>query len=59
MVQVVEEEAVTGLELHRQISAAVRLLRANGVVPGNRVLITVKPSVRFYALAIATLVVGK
>lgn len=57
--QVVEREAVTGLELHQRISSAVHLLKMKGVVPGNRVLITMQPSVDFYALAIASFAVGK
>lgn len=57
--QVVEREAVTGLELHQRISSAVHLLKMKGVVPGNRVLITMQPSVDFYALAVASFAVGK
>ena len=57
--KVVDGEAVTGRELHQRISAAVHLLLKNGVVPGNRILMTIKPSIDFYALAIASYVVGK
>ena len=49
---------MTGLQLRQRISAAVYELRASGVVPGDRVLITMTPSVDFFALAFATFFVG-
>ena len=49
---------MTGLELHQRISRAVHLLKSKGAAPGHRMLITMKPSVDFYALAIASFVVG-
>ena len=57
--QVIEGEAVTGLEMHQRISAAVQQLRTRGVAPGNRLLITMSPSVDFFALAIAAFIIGK
>ena len=57
-VQVIEGEAVTGLELHQRISRAVHLLKSKGAAPGHRMLITMKPSVDFYALAIASFAIG-
>ena len=52
-------EAVTGLDMHQRVSAAVHLLLKSGVAPGNRVLITMAPSVDFFALIVAAFVVGK
>ena len=57
--QVIDGDLVTGLQMHQRISAAVYLLRARGVVPGDRVLITMVPSVDFFALTVATLSVGE
>ena len=45
--------------MHQRISAAVYQLRANGVVSGDRVLITMMPSIDFYALAVAAFSIGK
>ena len=57
--QVVDGDPVTGLQMHQRISAAVYQLRARGVVPGDRVLITMMPTVDFFALTVATLSIGE
>ena len=54
----VDGEAVSGHEMHMRLSAAVDLYLRNGVVAGDRVLITMSPSVDFFALAVAAFVVG-
>ena len=58
-VQVVDGDPVTGLQLHQKITAAVYQLRGSGVVPGDRVLITMTPSIDFFALAVATFSLGE
>lgn len=59
LLQVMDGEPVTGLQMHQRISAAVYQLRANGVVSGDRVLLTMTPSIDFYALAVAAFSIGK
>lgn len=56
--QVIGEESVTGLELHRRVSAAVYLLKSSGVVSGARVLIMMTPCIDFLALLIGTFYIG-
>ena len=58
-VQVVENESATGAKLHEKVTAMVHLLKWKGVAANDRVLMTVKPSVEFYAIAIAVFAVGK
>ena len=45
--------------MHERVSAAVYQLRTSGVVPGDRVLITMTPTVDFFALAIASFFIGE
>lgn len=55
---VVNNQCVTRRQLHEQISTAINLLRWKGVLPNDRVLMTISPSVDFYAVAIAVLAIG-
>ena len=45
-------------ELHIKISTFYSILKKGGLKPNDRVLITVRPSVEFYALTIAVLAAG-
>ena len=56
--QVVEDDAVTGRQFHEKVTAATQLLKWKGVAPNDSVLITLQPSVDFYAIAIAALAIG-
>lgn len=55
---VVDKVCVTRRQLHEKITAAINLLRWKGISANDRVLMTISPSVDFYAVAIAVLAVG-
>ena len=49
---------MTGRQFHEKVTAAAQLLKWKGVAPNDSVLITLQPSVDFYAIAIAALAIG-
>lgn len=58
-VQVVKGQCVDRRKLHEKVTTVANLLRWKGVVPNDRVLMTVAPSVDFYAIAVAVLAIGE
>ena len=58
-VQVVENDSATGKQFHEKVTAVAHMLKWKGVSPNDHVLITVQPSVDFYAMAIAVLAIGR
>ena len=55
----VNNQCVTRRTLHEKVTTVINLLKWKGVLPNDRVLMTVLPSVDFYAVAIAVLAVGE
>ena len=49
---------MTGRQFHEKVTATVNLLKWKGVVPNDRVLVTITPSIEFYAIAIGVFAVG-
>ena len=49
---------VTGRQFHEKVTATVNLLKWKGVVPNDRVLVTITPSIEFYAIAIGVFALG-
>ena len=56
--QHIGHESVTGQQFHERVTAVVNLLKWKGVVPNDRVLVTMQPSIDFYAVAIGVFAVG-
>lgn len=56
--KVVNDESVTGVELHARVTCVAQLLQCRFVSPNDRILITMQPSIDFYATAIAALAIG-
>ena len=56
--QVIEGQSVTRKKLHEKVTASINLLKWKGLVPNDRVLMTIEPSVDFYAAVIAILAIG-
>ena len=59
LMQVVDGECVTRRRFHEKITSAIKCLKLKGMVPNDRVIITMQPSVDFYAIAFAVLAIGK
>ena len=49
---------VTGRQFHEKVTATVNLLKWKGVVPNDRVLVTITPSIDFYAIAVGVFAMG-
>lgn len=56
--QFINNESVTGRLFHEKVTAMVHLLKWKNVVPNDRVLLTVQPSIDFYAISIAVFAIG-
>lgn len=52
-------EAIDKEGFHRLVTYYADLLKRNGAQPGDRILITISISTKFYAMAVATLAIGK
>ena len=52
-------EAIDKEGFHRLVTHYADLLKRSGAQPGDRILITVNISTKFYAMAVATLAIGK
>lgn len=57
--QVVNNQCVTRIQFHEKVTTAINLLKWKGVTPNDRVLMTISPSVDFYAVSIAVMAVGR
>jgi acyl-coenzyme A synthetase/AMP-(fatty) acid ligase len=56
--QQIGHEVVTRQQFHEKVTATVNLLKWKGVVPNDRVLVTITPSIEFYAIAIGVFALG-
>lgn len=56
--QVITTQSVTRRKFHEKVTAAINLLKWKGFSPNDRVLLTIYPSIEFYAVAIAVLAIG-
>ena len=56
--QHIGHESITGQHFHEKVTATVNLLKWKGVVPNDRVLMTIQPSIEFYAIAIGVFAIG-
>ena len=56
--QVLGKEEIRCEEFHKRVTAYAKLLRAKGVRPNDHLLMTILPSVDFFALAVAAFAVG-
>lgn len=56
--QHIGHESVTGQQFHERVTATVNLLKWKGVLPNDRVLVTIQPSIDFYAIAVGVFAVG-
>ena len=52
-------EAIDKEGFHRLVTHYADLLKRSGAQPGDRILITINISTKFYAMAVATLAIGK
>ena len=52
-------EAIDKEGFHRLVTYYAGLLKRSGAQPGDRILITINISAKFYAMAVATLAIGK
>ena len=59
VLQVIGEQVVTRGLFHKKVTTFVNLLKARGAKKKHRVLMTVTPSVDFYALAVAVFAIGE
>ena len=53
-----DDEPVTCREFHSRVTSAVRQLKSASIKPGDRVLLTLSPSVDMIAIVVAILAVG-
>ena len=58
ILQHIGHESVTGRQFHERVTAVVNLLKWKGVVPDDHVLVTIQPSIDFYAVAVGVFAVG-
>ena len=59
VLQVIGEQVITRGLFHKKVTTFVNLLKARGAKREHRVLLTVTPSVDFYALAVAVFAIGE
>ena len=59
LLKVVNGEAIDKKGFHQLVTNYANLLKKNGAKPGDSILITIKISINFYAMAVATLAIGK
>ena len=57
--QVVNGDTISKEGFHRLVTSYVEVLKRSGAQPGDRILITINISINFYAMAVATLAIGK
>ena len=52
-------DAISKEGFHRMVTSYAEVLKRSGAQPGDRILITINISINFYAMAVATLAIGK